>query len=130
MIVTSAGTGATSRLIAPGHEDARWQSLARRAMLHSECEAVEHWRLPAGYPLQVSADHGVEEALIVLEGSISVDVPGEAVPEARAGQCALVPHGVEATIRAGADGAVLVSVRALPSEITRALPPRRPGLPA
>ncbi|MFE5732115.1 cupin domain-containing protein [Streptomyces sp. NPDC056528] len=118
----AAGTG-------PGAAVARWQCMVRRGMLHSECEAIEHWALPPGASLELTSDHGVEEALLVLDGELLVSsAHGE--QRVRAGHIALVPYGTEGTARAGGRPVRLLSVRALAPLVSDRLPPRVPELVA
>ncbi|MCX3061099.1 cupin domain-containing protein [Streptomyces beihaiensis] len=113
----------------PEAATAEWQCLVRRGMLHSECEAIEHWKLPAGATLEVASGHGVEEALLVLDGELVVpSASGDR--HVRAGQLALVPHGTDGQVRAG-DGPVrLITVRTLAGSVSDRLPPRVPELVA
>ncbi|MGW7425177.1 cupin domain-containing protein [Streptomyces sp. NPDC054813] len=106
---------------------AAWTCLVRRGMLHSECEAVEHWSLPRGAVLTADPRHGVEEALLVLEGEPRlVTASGERA--LRAGQLALIPHGCRARLVADRDAVRLISVRTLAASVTDRLPPRIPEL--
>lgn len=133
MIVNTAVGDVT--VTAGGHR-AGWQSLIRRGMLHSECEGVEYWDLPEGSLLRVRADHGVEEAVLVLRGEAVLRETGETgreagrepVRAAGAGGLLLVPHGVEGELRPGAGGAGLVVVRGVPGALSRRLPRRSPEL--
>ncbi|GGY12493.1 cupin domain-containing protein [Streptomyces minutiscleroticus] len=104
-----------------------WQCLVRRGMLHSECEAVEHWHLSPGAALGATPRHGVEEAVLVLDGELRLTSSGgERV--VRAGQLVLLPHGADAHLAAG-DGPVrLITVRTLAASVTDRLPPRVPEL--
>ncbi|NEC91784.1 hypothetical protein [Streptomyces sp. SID12501] len=106
---------------------AAWVCLVRRGMLHSECEAVEHWTLPRGAVLTTTPQHGVEEVLLVLEGEpLLVTASGERV--LRAGQLALVPHGCRARLLTDRGPARLITVRTLVASVSEGLPPRVPEL--
>ncbi|MCL6670494.1 cupin domain-containing protein [Streptomyces panaciradicis] len=120
MVRTMTGT-------ASGAVAADWQCLVRRGMLHSECEAVEQWTLPAGARLQLNPAHGVEEALLVLDGELLVS-RAEGTTTVGAGQLALVPHGIEGDLRAGDRPARVITVRTLAAVVTDRLPPRVPEL--
>ncbi|MEU3947640.1 hypothetical protein [Streptomyces sp. NPDC029526] len=112
---------------AGGEAEAAWTCLVRRGMLHSECEAAEHWLLPRGSVLTTHPGHGVEEALLVLEGVLRLTTPsGEHT--VRAGQLALVPQECRARITADSPTARLVSVRGLSASVSGRLPPRVPEL--
>jgi hypothetical protein len=109
---------------------AQWRCLARRGMLHSECEAVDFVRLTAGAELAVDAAGGVEECLLVLRGRAELrtgegpDLP--LVPR----QLVQLPWRTRATIRAVDEGTELLSIRGLPGELSKALPPRIPEVAA
>ncbi|MFF5185331.1 cupin domain-containing protein [Streptomyces sp. NPDC000345] len=116
-VATGSGTDAA----------AAWTCLVRRGMLHSECEAVEHWLLPHGAVLTATPRHGVEEALLVLDGRLLVTTAsGERA--VRAGQLALIPHGCQARLVADSDAVRLITVRTLATSVTDRLPPRIPEL--
>ncbi|MGW5653312.1 cupin domain-containing protein [Streptomyces humi] len=104
-----------------------WTCLVRRGMLHSECEAVEHWRLPPGAALTATPEHGVEEAVLVLEGDLLLGTStGER--SVRAGQLVLVPHGRRARLTAAGGPVRLLTVRTLAASVTDRLPARVPEL--
>ncbi|MFD4573908.1 hypothetical protein ACFWNK_23090 [Streptomyces sp. NPDC058417] len=106
---------------------AAWTCLVRRGMLHSECESVEHWRLAPAAPLEATPRHGVEEAVLVLDGTLDLaTASGERT--LGAGALALLPHGGTARLTAGPRGARIVTVRALAAPVTDRLPPRVPEL--
>ncbi|MEU1377322.1 hypothetical protein ABZ442_27250 [Streptomyces triculaminicus] len=128
MIVTTPARRAATHGVGPEGDGPRWQSLAGRAMLRSECESIEHWALDAHQALPLTPDHGVDEALVVLSGSVTVEGDDAAGVTAGAGGCVLLPHGTGGLVRAGGDGAAFISVRVLPDHISRALPPRLPQL--
>jgi hypothetical protein len=125
VIVSTVAAATITRL---GDRPARWQSLVRRGMLFSECESIEHWQLPAGAELTVTAAHGLEEAILVLAGSIEVAVDG-AESTAGQGQAVLLAAGLDGTVRAGAAAAEILTVRSLCARASRRLPPRVPELP-
>ncbi|MET9116703.1 cupin domain-containing protein [Streptomyces longwoodensis] len=106
---------------------AAWSCLVRRGMLHSECEAVEHWVLEPGAVLSSTPQHGVEEALLVLEGELALTTE-DSEHAVRAGQLVLLPHGAQARLVAGRTTVRLISVRVLAAPVTDRLPPRVPEL--
>ncbi|WP_406011021.1 cupin domain-containing protein [Streptomyces sp. NBC_00637] len=125
MIITT--TGEAVRTAVDTAAEADWTCLVRRGMLHSECEAVEHWRLAPGAVLAATPRHGVEEAVLVLEGELGVSAAsGE--HSLGAGQLVLFPHGCAARLTAGSDPVRLISVRTLAAAVTDRLPPRVPEL--
>ncbi|CAL9373860.1 hypothetical protein [Streptomyces sp. enrichment culture] len=127
LTTTSEAVRATVDTAAGGEAEAAWTCLVRRGMLHSECEAAEHWLLPRGSVLTTNPEHGVEEALLVLEGVLRLTTPSHE-HTLRAGQLALVPRECRARITADSHTARLVSVRGLTASVTDRLPPRVPEL--
>ncbi len=103
----------------PGGE-VSWRCLARRGMLHSECEAVDLVRLPPNVPFAPSGTEGVESAWPVLRGGGTLD--GR---ELRPGDVVLVPVG-GARLDAGPHGLEFLWVAVLSADVSRALPPRVP----
>ncbi|KPI22594.1 cupin domain-containing protein [Streptomyces sp. NPDC054950] len=129
MIITTTGDAVrTATGTASGAASgADWTSLVRRGMLHSECESVEHWLLAPAAVLAATPRHGVEEAVLVLEGELSLRAKsGE--HRVRAGQLVLLPHGCTAHLTAGRDPVRLITVRTLATAVTDRLPPRVPEL--
>ncbi|MET9295211.1 cupin domain-containing protein [Streptomyces sp. NPDC003077] len=115
-------------MVRAGGRSAQWQSLIRRGMLHSECEGVEYWALPPGARLDIRADHGVEEAILVISGQLTLRVDEDETITANTGQVLLVPHGVNGVLRTGARPATAVTVRGLPADVSARLPRRIPEL--
>jgi ferric-dicitrate binding protein FerR (iron transport regulator) len=101
-------------------------------MLFSECEGIEYWRLPESAALDVRADHGVEEAVVVLSGELVFHPEGEDVLPlgVHTGQGVLLPHGTTGSLVAVGDDTRLITVRGLSVAVSRSLPPRRPELAA
>lgn len=126
-MIVSRAVGDVS--VTAGAQRARWQSLIRRGMLHSECEGVEYWDLPAGTRLGVRARHGVEEAVLVLSGRLTLHEEAARTGGAGAGQVMLIPHGVDGELVAGDAPAIALMVRGLPAAVSAQLPPRLPELP-
>ncbi|MGA5285380.1 cupin domain-containing protein [Streptomyces griseoincarnatus] len=121
---TSTGTGPRTGC---GDAAAMWTCLVRRGMLHSECEAVEHWRLPPGGVLASTPQHGVEEAVLVLNGELQLTTES-AERVLRAGQLALLPHGAQARLTAEGAQTRLLVLRTLTASVTGRLPSRIPEL--
>ena len=117
MIVTGSAT--TVRHLGAG-ERVDWRCLARRGMVHSECESVDLVRLSAGARLPLASE--VDETVLVVRGSVRHDSRslGERV-------LLLVPAGEEGELVAEID-AELVLVRVWPKDVSAALPPRVPEL--
>ncbi|WP_369393225.1 hypothetical protein AB5J72_40970 [Streptomyces sp. CG1] len=126
MIVTEPGTP-TRALRPTGTPAATWRCLARRGMLHSECETFDHVVLPPGSSSRHD-DPGVEQAVHLVHGSAELVTRDEARPVA-AGDLVLVCATSGAVVQAGPDGAELLVLRVLSSASRSALPPRVPELP-
>ncbi|MEU6440173.1 hypothetical protein [Streptomyces sp. NPDC047046] len=103
-----------------------WQCLVRRGMLHSETEGIEHWQLPAGGTLEVRARHGVDEAVLVLSGSVRL-VTSDREETLLCGHIALLPHGTEGSLHTQ-EPATVLTIRCLASAVATALPARVPEL--
>lgn len=101
-----------------------WTCLARRGMLFAECESVDWWRVSEEDELRISAAHAVEEAVIVLDGAVTAQA-GDETLSLRAGQVLLLPDRTDAVL---SGEATVLTVRAMPSAVSSALPPRIPEL--
>lgn len=126
VVPTDTGEGTGSRT-SGGDAAAMWACLVRRGMLHSECEAVEHWQLPPGGVLTSTPQHGVEEAVLVLNGELRFTTKS-ADRVLRAGQLALLPHGARARLTADGVRSRLLVLRTLTASVTDRLPSRVPEL--
>ena len=132
MIVT--GTDHAGVLLGPGTERVLVRCLARRGMLHSECEAVDHIRLSPGARYDLTGRQGTEAAWYVLRGSVVLsDCPELDCPEQPGGLLAegdllLAPRGEDVQLQGGPSGAELLCLTLLPASVSRELPPRRPDL--
>ncbi|MFD6971416.1 hypothetical protein [Streptomyces sp. NPDC059979] len=121
-------TDRPSRRILPAAGGTTWRCLARRGMLHSECESFDQLRLAAGAELAHTADSGVEQALYVTAGSGEL-LDGAGTRAVAAGTLLLAPAASPLTVRAGLDGLDLIALRTLPAEVSDLLPQRVPELP-
>ncbi|WP_267595664.1 hypothetical protein [Carbonactinospora thermoautotrophica] len=101
--------------------------LARRGMLHSECEAFDLIHLRAGARRGPRGREGVEEAWYVLAGEGYVEAPAGSV-SVRAGDLVLRPYRERAELLAGPGSLTLLALSVLPREVTRRLPKRVPEL--
>ncbi|MGW5052711.1 cupin domain-containing protein [Actinokineospora sp. NPDC004072] len=121
MIVTDAGV--RSRTAA----GAAWRCLARRGMLHSECEAVDYVRLPPGSVRDGRGRAGVEAVWFVLSGEGRFhDGADHSVP-VRAGDLVLWTGGRGGSVHSGSGGPLeLVALAVLPAAVTDRLPARCP----
>lgn len=118
-----------------------WRCLARRGMLHSECEAFEQLWLAPGATWTHEPAHGTEAALYAVAGSASVHTEAGIGPEADGGRAGeehtldaggalLVGARAAVRVTAGAEGLDLLAVRVLPADVVSRLPARVPELPA
>jgi mannose-6-phosphate isomerase-like protein (cupin superfamily) len=127
MIITNVTSPA--RTVGAGGETIRWRSLARRGMLHSECESFDHVRLAPGTELALCSRYATEQVWFTLRGAGEVgDGPGHATGHpVREGDLVLAPHGGDQVVlRAGSAGLDLLWLTVLPSAVTAALPGRKP----
>ncbi|MFG2142964.1 hypothetical protein ACGFRG_02025 [Streptomyces sp. NPDC048696] len=108
----------------------RVRCLARRGMLHSECEAVDRVSLAPHAHYDLVGRSGTEAAWYVLRGPLTVHWPGVPATAAALGDGALVLSRTagDIALRAGPDGAELLCLTVTPSALTRRLPPRTPDM--
>ncbi|WP_116245108.1 pirin-like C-terminal cupin domain-containing protein [Nocardiopsis sp. FIRDI 009] len=128
MIIVRTNAPAAVGPVALGHGRAEWHCLARRGMLHSECESFDHLRLPPGRRVEHDPADGVEQAVLVLSGT-AVTGEGEGERTLGAGHLVLLGHGGALTVRAGAEGLEALTLRLMPRSVSAALPQRVPELP-
>ncbi|WP_051966553.1 pirin family protein [Kitasatospora mediocidica] len=129
MIVT--GTARPTVLVGPGTHRIRIRCLARRGMLHSECEAFDHVRLSPAACYDLTGRDGTEAAWYVLRGSVALLDEGLPQRPRRAlveGDLVLAPRGGEVHLHGGPLGAELLCLTVLPSTVSNRLPSRRPDL--
>jgi len=101
---------------------ATWQCLARRGMLHSECEAVDHLVLPGGATLDRRGRDGLHEVWLVLSGRASL---GDGSP-LTGGQAVLVRAEDTLTRLTARTRTRLLTLTLLPHNTSRRLPARAP----
>lgn len=124
MIVTTAEAHAVARS-ASGMVGRR--CLARRGMLHSECEAVDHVRLEPGATVEDQGRAGIDEAWFVLSGALDVDCHGHPPFRLGEGELLICPAGGRRPrLRAANTAADLLMLAVLPAERARNLPARQP----
>ena len=107
----------------------RWGCLARRGMLHSECEAVDYLELAPRAMVTVDGRSGTEEAWYVLEGWAEFGDPITGrLQRVAAGHLALRPASTSSIVRnASSDTSLrLLLVVVLPREVSDRLPRRSP----
>ncbi len=122
--VTALGRAATSTGAV-----IRWGCLARRGMLHSECEAVDYLELSPRAVVTMDGRTGAEEAWYVLDGCAEFSDPTTGVyADVAAGHLALRPAGASPILRnASSDTPLrLLLVVVLPRAVSDRLPPRSP----
>jgi hypothetical protein len=127
MIVTRAVP--TASMVSPTGERIRWRSLARRGMLHSECDAVDYLALDVGTEFALRGLDSSEGAWLVLSGGgvvryVSAPVARWAL--LRPGDLVLAAISADVALRAGANGLGLLWLDLTPAAVSDALPARRP----
>lgn len=128
MIVTTLTNPA--RTLGTGGESIRWRCLARRGMVHSECESFDHLHLAPGTEFALHGRAGTEQVWFTLRGTGQLsNGPGDTISHpVRAGDLVLTGHdgGEQAVLRAGATGLDVLWLSVWPAAVTRALPARKP----
>jgi len=100
--------------------------LARRGMLHSECEAFDAVVLGAGVCYDLPGRDGTEAVWYVLRGTVAL--VGGVQPVLGEGELLLAGDGAAVHLHGGPFGAELLCVTVLPERVSRQLPERRPDL--
>ncbi|MGP9022884.1 hypothetical protein ACT1U9_31335 [Streptomyces sp. BR1] len=120
----------TAALHSGGRTPIRIRCLARRGMLHSECEAVDRVSLAPHAHYDLVGRAGTEAAWYVLGGPLTAHWPGAPATGTALGEGGLIlaRTAQDITLRAGPDGAELLCLTVTPSAITRQLPPRTPDM--
>ncbi|GHG62033.1 cupin domain-containing protein [Streptomyces griseocarneus] len=118
----------TAALHTGGREPLRIRCLARRGMLHSECEAVDRVSLAPHAHYDLVGRGGTEAAWYVLRGPLTARWTGAPPTTAVLGDRDLVlaRTAEDLTLRAGPEGAELLCLTVTPPAVTRHLPPRTP----
>ncbi|MFI9389016.1 cupin domain-containing protein [Kutzneria sp. NPDC052558] len=101
-----------------------WTCLARRGMLHSECEAVDLLVLEPGETLSRRGRDGIGEIWYVIGGNAST-VDGAAVT---AGAALVITPDDTASSLTATDRTSLLTVSTLGDDTVTRLPRRRPDL--
>jgi hypothetical protein len=117
----------TSRTLGSG-EEIRWRSLARRGMLHCECESFDHLRLAPGTEFALRGQEGLERTGFAVSGSGRL-LELDSAPAGRsvsAGDLVLLPAGKECRLVSGDSGLELLWLTVMPREVSQSLPNRRP----
>jgi mannose-6-phosphate isomerase-like protein (cupin superfamily) len=125
MIISTIGCTSQTR---DGSEELRWRSLARRGMVHSECESFDYVRLAPGTEFALRGREGTESAWFAISGSgrLLTSDPDSSGRALEAGELILLPTGVEGRLSSGDSGLELLWLQLLPREISQSLPSRRP----
>lgn len=127
MIITNITSPA--RTWGTAGENIRWRSLARRGMLHSECESFDHVRLAPGTEFALYGRDGTEQVWFIVRGTGKVcDGPVEVTGHRlRTGDLVAAPHGgTQMVLRAGPTGLDALWLTVLPAAISKTLPDRKP----
>jgi hypothetical protein len=108
-------------------DDTAWRCLARRGMLHSECEAFDYLRLPPGATRDGRGREGVVTVWFVLSGEGRFfDSADHSVP-LRPGDLVLWSGGTGGSLHSGGTSALeMLSFAVLPTAVTDQLPARIP----
>ncbi len=124
-----SGIAGTSRTVDSG-EEIRWRSLARRGMLHSECESFDYVRLAPGTSFELRGREGTENAWFTVSGSGKLSEPGaeQAERALKVGDLVLLPAGKEIRLTSEGNGLELLWLTVLPRVVINALPERRPEI--
>ena len=128
MIITTGA--APARVARTDGPERRVRCLARRGMLHSECQAVDHLELATGDHLDLAEAAGHETAWVVCRGRGGLSVePGDPTAETHEltpGDVVLVPSGGHPVLTV-LDGPLgLLRIAVLSDAAARRLPSRRP----
>ncbi|MBT2413703.1 DUF861 domain-containing protein [Streptomyces sp. ISL-12] len=124
MIVSTASAHAVTG--SDGAPPVSRRCLARRGMMHSECEAVDHVLLAPGAGAEERGRSGTEELWLLLSGEVTVAEDGAAPRSLRAGEVLLCPADSRPRLTAGAGAAELLQVSVLSGGRSALLPARRP----
>ncbi len=123
MIVTDGRL--TGRVAPPGAAEIRWVCLARRGMLHSECDAVDLWELAPSATVTGRGRDGQAEAWFVVSGK-GILASGR---EVSAGDLILRPPAVAGEILRAVTALRILMLSVLADDTARMLPARAPSLP-
>ncbi|GAA0588391.1 hypothetical protein [Streptomyces crystallinus] len=118
----------TAALHTDGQDPVRVRCLARRGMLHSECEAVDRISLPPHAQYDLVGRGDAEAAWYVLSGPLTARWTGARRPARAlgAGGLLLARTARDISLRAGPRGAELLCLTVTPAAVARRLPPRTP----
>lgn len=105
----------------------RWRTLARRGMLFSDCEAVDHLALEPGGTLASRPDDGTDRTWYVLAGGGEFQDETGARRTLAPDDVALVPAGAAVRLTCAHPTRVLL-LTTLPEHVSRRLPRRAPCL--
>ncbi len=127
MIVTNVTSPA--RTLGAGGETIYWRSLARRGMLHSECESFDHVQLAPDTEFALCGRYATEQVWFTLRGTGEVNSgPGYGTGRPlQQGDLVISPHGGDQLVlHAGSAGLDVLWLTVLPSAVTATLPGRKP----
>ncbi|MFJ2766877.1 cupin domain-containing protein [Streptomyces sp. NPDC087300] len=123
MIVTDSRAASVTRRATAG--DIIWRTVARRGMLFSECEAVDHLALDTGGTLASRPDDGTDLLWYVLTGGGEFETESGPPRALTADDAALVPAGAAVRLTC-AEPTTLLVVSTVPERVSRRLPRRAP----
>lgn len=122
--------GAATTVIIRDGAVRRWRSVARRGMLFSECESIDHVVLEDGGTLSADPEDRTEALWYVVSGRARFqDGAGGTVHTVSAEHAVLVPAGVPSLLSSTGTCEV-IAVTCVPDSVARRLPHRAPSLNA
>jgi mannose-6-phosphate isomerase-like protein (cupin superfamily) len=130
MIITTVTSPA--RTLGAAGQSIQWRCIARRGMLHTECESIDHVRLAAGTDFALRGRYATEQVWFAVRGTGQVRNDPESTTGHPLRQGDLViapPDSHQLVLHADSAGLELLWLTVLPSAVTRALPSRKPVIP-
>jgi hypothetical protein len=127
MIITTVTSSV--RTMGAGGEGIQWRSLARRGMLHSECESFDYLRLAPHTEFALCGQYATEHVGFLLRGTgkLSSSQRNATGRPVRQGDLMIVPHcRDQIVVHAGSAGLDVLWLTVLPSAVTAKLPGRKP----
>lgn len=123
-MIVSHASGHTAT-VTPGGARIDRRCLARRGMVHSECEAFDHVVLSPGCAVELQGRDGADEVWFVLDGELVQPALAGARP-VRPGQVLLRREHEDRRLVAGAAGVRCLVLAVLPNDRIGRLPVRKP----
>ncbi|MEV0223918.1 hypothetical protein [Streptomyces sp. NPDC050704] len=122
--------GAATTVISHDGAVRQWRSVARRGMLFSECESIDHVVLKDGGTLSADPEDSTEALWYVVSGQARFQGgPGGTAHPVSEEHAVLVPAGVPGLLSSTGTCEVIV-MTCVPDSVARRLPQRAPSLDA